>query len=268
MKIALAQLTIRPQPEENLAKARYFAANASEQGAKLLIFPEMFMALPGKSIALSTVAEPLDGAFMSALQEIARTYHIYLIAGVWEKIPTEERVGNVAVLLSPGGELLTAYRKLHLFDALNVRESDTMIAGKSLPEVIAVEDLNVGLAICYDLRFPELFRYLTLQDAGVVIIPSAWYAGPLKEDHWLTLLRARAIENTCYVVGVNTIGSSFCGRSAAFDPFGAQLVDAGEQEHLLTTEIDPERIIQVRTKLPALKHTRLNSCKNLSFLSP
>ncbi|GAK54998.1 hypothetical protein U27_01829 [Candidatus Vecturithrix granuli] len=260
MKLALAQLPISPNPEDNIAAAQRFATTASEQNATILAFPEMFMALPRKNVALATVAEPLDGPFVTALQDLARKHHLYVVAGVWERIPQEERVGNVIVMLSPQGELLTAYRKLHLFDALNVRESDTMIAGKTLPEVIPVADFKIGLAICYDLRFPELFRYLAFQGANAILLPSAWYAGTLKEDHWLTLLRARAIENTCYVAAVNAISSSFCGRSAAFDPFGVQIADAGEQEQILIVELQAERLHNVRAKLPVLAHVRSDLC--------
>ncbi len=258
MKLALAQLPISPNPDENIAAAQRFAAIASEQGAAVFVLPEMFMALPRKNAPLTTVAEPLDGPFVTALQNLAHKHHLYIIAGVWERIPREKRVGNVAIMLSPHGELLAAYRKLHLFDALNVRESDSMLAGKALPAVVPVAEFKIGMAICYDLRFPELFRHLAFQGADVMLLPSAWYAGTLKEDHWLTLLRARAIENTCYVVGVNTIGASFCGRSAAFDPFGVQIADAGEQEQVLVIELQAERLRNVRAKLPVLNHTRLN----------
>lgn len=260
MNLALAQLPISPNPDDNMAAAQRFAAVAEQQGATILAFPEMFMALPRKNVSLAAVAEPLDGPFVTALQNLARKHHLYMIAGVWERLPQEERVGNVAVMLSPQGELLTAYRKLHLFDALNVRESEAMLAGKTLPEVIPVAEFQIGLAICYDLRFPELFRYLARQGANVLLLPSAWYAGTLKEDHWLTLLRARAIENTCYVAGVNAIGSSFCGRSVAFDPFGVQIADAGEQEQVLVIELQAERIQHVRAKLPALAHARSDLC--------
>lgn len=258
MKLALAQVPISPNPDENIAAAQRFAAIAEQRSVTILAFPEMFMALPCKTLPLATVAEPLDGPFVTALQDLARKHHLYVVAGVWERIPQQERVGNVVVMVSPQGNLLTAYRKLHLFDALNVRESDAMIAGETLPKVIPVADFKIGLAICYDLRFPELFRYLAFQGANVIILPSAWYAGTLKEDHWLALLRARAIENTGYVAAVNAIGSSFCGRSSAFDPFGVQIADAGEQEQLLIVELQVERLHNVRAKLPCLKHARFD----------
>jgi predicted amidohydrolase len=114
----------------------------------------------------------------------------------------------------------------------------------------------MGLAICYDLRFPELFRDLALRGADAVVVPSAWYAGPLKEEHWLTLLQARAIENTMYVGGANLCGPPFAARSAVFDPFGVMLAGAGEGEALVSAQLNRGRIDEVRTKLPSLTHVR------------
>ena len=256
MNIALAQLSISPNPEENRESARRLSVEASKNGADMLIFPEMFMALPRRSLSLPAVAEPLEGPFVASLRELAEKYGLYIIAGIWESISGKDRVGNTVVVLSSTGELLTAYRKLHLFDALSIRESETMLAGDAFPVVTPVCGLNTGLAICYELRFPELFRHLALQGADLIVVPSAWYAGTLKEDHWLTLLRARAIENTCYVAGANLTGSAFCGRSAVFDPFGVQIADAGEGTKLLFAQIDRERLAEVRAKLPVLKHVR------------
>ena len=254
--LGLAQLNGRVSPKENLEFARDFAFEAAQKQVTLLAFPEMLMSLPRSSEPLRAIAEPPDGAFVTALAAIAREFRLHLLATFWERMPNEERVGNAAILLSPDGAALTTYRKLHLFDAMNVQESRTMIAGNRLPEVVSVHSVAVGAAICYDLRFPELFRHFARQQADLVIIPSAWYAGTLKEEHWLTLLRARAIENTCYAAGVNQVGSAFCGRSAVFDPFGAQIADAGEGTKLVCVRIEKDRIAEVRSKLPALSHIR------------
>jgi predicted amidohydrolase len=256
IKIALAQVSGSPIPDENKETARHLAAEASQVGAAILILPEMFMALPRKDSPPHTVAEPLDGPFVTSLKTYAKDHNLYIIAGIWEKIAEEKRVNNTALMLSPEGNTVAVYRKLHLFDALNIRESETMVPGNALPPISPVSDFHIGLTLCYDLRFPELFRYLALQGADLVIVPSAWYAGSVKEDHWLTLLRARAIENTCYVAGANLTGSAFCGRSAVFDPFGLPIADAGERSGLLTAQIHATRIVEVRKKLPLLKHVR------------
>jgi len=256
LNIALAQVEGNPEPEENLITARKFAVEASSKGADILVFPEMFMALPQKRDSLAEVAETADGHFCKSLGELALEYNLFIVAGLWEKIPESRLVKNAAVIISPNGKILTVYRKLHLFNALNVRESDTMMQGDELPEIVNIKGFNITLAICYDLRFPELFRNLAFRGADLVIVPSGWYAGLLKEDHWLTLLRARAIENTFYVAGANLTGSLFCGRSTVFDPFGVPKASAGEGTELLSVQIESGRIDEVRSKLPALKHCR------------
>ncbi len=256
MPIALAQAKASPDPGLNLETARDWTCEAARRGARIIVFPEMFMALPKKDAPLSATAEPLDGSFVTALAGMAKENNLWLAAGVWERIPDSDRVHNAAVLLSPSGKLSTAYRKLHLFDGLGIRESDRMAPGDALPEIVEAEGLRIGLSICYDLRFPELFRYLSDLGVDLILVPSAWYAGPLKEDHWLTLLKARAIENTCYVAGANLAGGPFSARSAVIDPFGVALADGGEAPGLVFAEIDPERIGAVRENLPALNHRR------------
>lgn len=256
IQLALAQVTGGPVPEENLDTAAALAETAARNRGDCIVFPEMFMALPESSESLADTAEPLDGPFCSALGRIARENRLFVAAGVWEKIPDKRRVYNTAVVLSPDGRVVTAYRKLHLFDALSVRESDRMVAGDKLPSLFGLKGFRVGLAICYDLRFPELFRHLAGSGADLILVPSAWYAGPAKETHWLTLLRARAIENTAYMAGVNLTGPTFSGASAIFDPFGILKAGAGEAPELIFARIDADRIREVREKLPALEHRR------------
>jgi predicted amidohydrolase len=131
-----------------------------------------------------------------------------------------------------------------------------MTGGTTAPPLFSLNNVQVGLAICYDLRFPELFRNLALRGADAVVVPSAWYAGPLKEDHWLTLLRARAIENTIYICGANLAGPPFSARSAIYDPFGAPVAGSGEDETLVCGTIQQSRVEEVRAKLPSLTHVR------------
>ncbi len=217
----------------------------------------MFMALPEQGRPLNKVAEPLDGPFVNSLAELASKHGLHIVAGFWERVPDDHRVHNTAVILSPEGKLLDCYRKVHLFDALSIKESDRMIPGSALPPIFTIKGVRIGLAICYDLRFPELFRNLALRGADLILLPSAWYAGPLKEEHWLTLLKARAIENTVYTAGANLTGGPFSGRSAIFDPFGVLIAGAGESPGLVIGKIDIDRIKEVRAKLPSLEHCRL-----------
>lgn len=257
LSVALAQVEVGSEKLENLNAARRCIAQAAEQGADLMVFPEMFMANPPQGEPLASVAEPLTGPFVSALADMAREYQLAIVCGVWESVPGDAvRAANVAVALDRDGQIKARYNKIHLFDALKVRESDTMTGGNEPPPQFEVNGFTVGLAICYDLRFPELFRFHAENGADLVLVPAAWYAGPLKEDHWLCLLRARAIENTMYVAGADLCGTVFAGRSACFDPFGVPLVDAGDGETLLVFKIARERLQAVRSNLPCLEHRK------------
>lgn len=256
-RIAVAQTEISSVVSDNLAKARSFTRDAAATGADMIVFPEMFMAHPRPGAALAELAEPLDGPFVSSLAELARTHGIAIACGLWETVPGEAaRAANVLIVLDASGKLVARYNKIHLFDALSVKESEKMTGGNVPPPVITLNGIKLGLAICYDLRFPELFRDLARRGADGVIIPAAWYSGPLKEDHWLTLLRARAVENTFYTIGSNLCGSTFAARSAIFDPFGVPLADGGEGEGLISAVLEEKRIAAVRSKLPSLEHAR------------
>jgi len=257
LKLVLAQVQGSPIPDENLAAARDAAPKAAALGADLVVFPEMFMALPAPDRGLAEIAEPLDGPFVGALAALASECNLNIVAGIWESVPDETRVFNSAIVISAQGEFLAVYRKLHLFDALNVRESDSMIQGDSVPPMVTVKGFHIGFAICHDLRFPELFRSLALRGAHLIVVPSAWYSGPLKEDHYLTLLKARAIENTLYVGGADQTGGEFCGRTSLFDPYGVPIAGAGEGPALVLGEISLARLDEVRSKVPTLRQCRL-----------
>lgn len=256
LSIALAQLENTADPAINLQKAHRFAQQAVSQGADMLIFPEMYMAFAEPDTPLAKIVEEDNGAFVEGLKALAAETGLTITSGCWEASSSDEHVYNTTYTLGPDGNTLAAYRKVHLFDALNMRESDLVTPGDELPPVIDIAGLKVGFATCYDLRFPEIFRYLSGQGAQLIIMPSAWYQGSMKETHWLTLLAARAVENTLYMAGCNLIGPGFCGRSALFDPFGVQLANAGEAETLLIGKISTARIDSVRQKLPCLQNQR------------
>lgn len=256
LKLALAQVHGSPHPERNLETAEAMMREAADRGADCLVFPEMFMALPRKGRSLADVAETLDGTFVTSLAQLASQHGMHVVSGVWQSSHEADRVYNTAVVISPSSGVMASYRKLHLFDALEIRESDKMVPGDSLPPVVHLNGLQIGIAICYDLRFPELFRSLARRGAQCCILPSAWYAGLLKEEHWLTLLRARAIENTFFMAGVNLVGGPFCGRSCVCDPFGVQVASAGENQQLLVATLQLDRVNEVRAKLPSLDHCR------------
>ena len=261
LRIALAQVSADRQPAQNIAAAGDLARRAAAGGAGLLALPEMFMARPAADNPPAKVAAADGGRFRAALAQIAAENGLFVVAGGWEASPQPGRAFNTLFVFSPQGRLAAAYRKLHLFDALSMRESDTLVPGGALPPVIDCGGLRVGFAICYDLRFPELFRYLADQGAQLVIVSAAWYQGIMKEDHWLTLLRARAIENACYVAGCDLVGAPFCGRSTLFDPFGVLLAGAGEEPAMVFGTASAARVAAVREKLPALNHRRRDLLK-------
>jgi deaminated glutathione amidase len=260
MLVAAAQLTASPDPEANLARARQAVAEAASRGARLIVFPELFMAWvhnfkePG---AFKTVAQPPDGPFVKGLAETARTCGLWIICGTIEKISnSDDRAHNTTVILNDRGELVAHHRKTHLFDAFGYQESRTIAPGDRLFEPIPTPIGRTGLFVCYELRFPEVARQQAIRGAEVFIVPSAWFAGPLKELHWRYLAVARAIENSAYVVAADQVGGPFLGRSLIVDPMGVVLAEGSETEGLLYADVDLERVATVRAKVPALNQRR------------
>lgn len=256
MRIAVAQFQPDPDPAVNADRLGEFAATAAGRGADLLLAPEgSLVDFLSDPTATKRAAQPVDGPFATALVEASEQHGITVAAGSF--VPTGERVFN-SLLIAQHGALVAEYRKLHLYDAFSYAESDTVAAGEALPPVVEIGGLQVGFATCYDLRFPELFRTLVDGGAQVLALASAWVRGPLKEEHWLTLLRARAIENTAYVVAADQSGKAGIGRSAAFDPAGLPLLDLGAADSALgIVDIDPLRVEEVRRVNPALTNRRL-----------
>ncbi|HYM69758.1 MAG TPA: carbon-nitrogen hydrolase family protein [bacterium] len=259
MRIALCQLVSSPHKTENLEAARLAIREAKRKGADVALLPEVFMAFlaPESPVTTAEVAEPADGPFVSALAAEARAQRLYVGCGIYETAPGERtRAHNTTVLLGPDGDLLLRYRKTHLYDAFGFRESDRIVPGAEPPGVVRTPLGTFGLLVCYELRFPELTRMVALAGADVLLLPAAWVAGALKEYHWVTLLAARAIENTIFVAAADQVGTICAGRSRLVDPMGVTLVDAGEEAGVVVGEVDLERIARVREKLPALQHRR------------
>ena len=168
---------------------------------------------------------------------------------------TPGRAVNTLVAIRGGG-IIASYAKLHLYDAFSIQESRQVDPGDCVPPLIAVEGLNIGLMTCYDLRFPELALSLALQGADVLVLPAAWVRGPLKEHHWATLLTARALDTTCYVVAAGECGNKNIGQSRVIDPLGVTIAAAAEGPVMLMTEIISERIALARQQLPVLRNRR------------
>ena len=261
MRVALCQLPVSPDPAVNLGRVRGAAADAARRGAELAVFPEATQARFGAD--LRAIAEPLDGEFGAGLAQTARECGLALVAGVFEPAP-DGRVYNTAAAYDEGGNLVAAYRKIHLFDALGERES-AVVAPGSEPVVADLAGMRIGLATCYDIRFPELFRALAARGAELVVVPAAWAAGLFKEEHWVTLVRARAIENTVWVAAAGQVpdpdspptrAPTGVGRSMLVDPLGTVRADVGSWPGVGVGDLDAAVIAQVRTVLPVLEHRR------------
>lgn len=262
MKIAVAQLSSSENKEENLLKAKEYITKAKKEKADFIVFPEHYMASfsATSKVNRSEIAESTDGPFVTELCNLAKENHIYIICGIYEYEKNDKyRSYNSVVTINRNGELIDCYRKAYLYDAFRGKESDTSIPGIKPPKAIDTEFGKIGVIICYELRFPEIFRHLTSQGANIIFIPTAWKDGLLKEHHWKTLLQARAIENTVFIVGADQVNNNNVGNSMIVDPMGVSLASAGEEETLLISDIDMGRVLRVREKLPSLEHQKQES---------
>ncbi len=233
--------------------------------ADIVVLPEYSMLnIAGRSpVEVYEASEAVDGPYISEFKKFARENSTYVLVTLLERA-TYPKVYNTAVVISPDEKIVTIYRKIHLFDALGVRESDYMTPGDKPGSIFDVKGAKLTIAICFDLRFPELFRYYGLQGAEVVLVPSAWYSGPMKEEVIRFLARARASENTYYVVVANQYSTRFTGRSMVIDPLGTVLLDLGLGEKYVEFDIDVSYVYQVRKSLPLLE-LRRNDIYTLSF---
>lgn len=234
---------------------------AARQGAELAVFPEATQIRFGSD--LRAAAEPLDGPFCSGLAEVAKDTGVALVAGVFEPAP-DGRVHNTAVAYDGTGELVASYRKLHVFDAFGHRESDDVAPGSS-PVLCTLAGVRTGLEICYDVRFCELSRALAVGGAELLVLPAAWASGLFKEDHWVTLVRARAIENTVWLAAVGQVpdpdepptrAATGVGRSMLVDPLGVVRADLGPAPGVTVAEVDTGLVETVRATLPSLANRR------------
>lgn len=258
MKVAAAQYAPTADIGANLAVIAAMTAEAAASGAELIVFPEESM-VPAEEAGkpLHAAAEAHWPGFLAELSRLAVAHSIAVIAGGYEPSGGSLPYNTIAAV-SADGELLGRYRKMHLYDAFDYRESSEVQRGDEGPVVVRIGEFNVGLVNCYDVRFPEFTRTLVEMGADLLSVSAAWVRGPLKEDHWTTLLRTRAIENTCWVVASSLTTPDCIGMSMAVDPLGVVRAALGEEERsLLVVEADKHRIDRARTILPVLRNRRI-----------
>ena len=237
---------------------------AAADGARLVLLPEKWSVL-GAGEALRAGAQPLDGEAIGWARAVARELGIDLVAGsISERVPGAEKLRNTSVHIGPDGDVRATYRKIHLFDVevggTVYRESEYEDPGDTPVLTTLADGTPVGMSICYDVRFPELYRALTIAGARILLVPAA-FTVPTTHDHWATLLRARAIENQCFVVAANQIGEHAPGlrsggRSMIVDPWGVVLAQAPDVQTVISADLDMARLEDIRRRLPALAGRR------------
>src|SRR5438067_4721814 len=260
IRVACVQLTSRADKAANLEKAERLVAEAAAGGADVVLLPEKWNAIGGVE-TLHEAAETIeDGESVAAMHGWASRHGITLVGGsITERREGREKLSNTCLVFDPEGELAAVYRKIHLFDVdvggHSYRESEAEEPGEE-PVVARLEDWPIGLSVCYDVRFPELYRILALEGAELVTVPANFtlYTG---KDHWHILLRARAIENQVFVAAAAQVGETIpgkpsYGRSLVADPWGIVLAQAADEETVISAEIDRERLREIRKSLPSL----------------
>lgn len=262
LTVSLAQMNIvLGEVKRNVAVMERLTAEAARRGSHLVVLPELFTT--GYDLERSKDhATTLNSGIFNQLSSIATQNKISIVGSVLEKRGLE--VSNSAPFFNPNGRMMGVYRKIHLFGLM---DEDTYLQPGSSPLIIDLPWGRTALAICYDLRFPELFRRYALEDARMVIIPAEW---PLvRIEHWRALLRARAIENQCYIIACNSAGQTgdtvFGGHSTVIDPWGKVLIEGSDEPGLLTIDLEVDRVDEVRAAIPVLDDRRPETYETLDL---
>jgi deaminated glutathione amidase len=264
LRVAAVQLNSSADPAVNLAVADRLTRAAAADGAALILLPEKWTAI-GSDVELRAAAETLEGPSIEWARATARELGVDLVAGsILERVAGQEKLSNTSVHVDPAGEVKAVYRKVHMFDVevggRSYRESELEEPGSEIVLSETADGVELGLSICYDLRFPELYRILAVAGARVILVPAAFTLATTR-DHWETLLRARAIENQAFVLAANQVGSHphgyhSGGRSMIVDPWGLVLAQAPDGEGHILAELDLEGQREIRERLPSLSNRR------------
>ena len=278
VKVAIVQMKSSIDKAENLTFSLEQIKKAGNEKAQIICFPEFQMAFSPTSQSskeLFSISESIEGNFVKELCKSAKENNVSVVGTIYERSSNIDSdklntslnekknvndqqycVYDTAVFINDKGSLISQYRKLHLYDALNFKESKKLLAGNKLFTPVDTSIGTIGLLVCYDLRFPELSRLLSVGGSDVLIAPSAWVQGTMKEDHWLTMCKARSLENGVYLLAPNQVGNIYCGRSLIVDPFGIVILDMGNKEGMEIIDLDVDRVNLIRKDLPLLKHRR------------
>lgn len=262
--VAVAQMDSGQDKELNLCKIEKLTEEACRAGASFIVFPEVSSLMPSSREEMISGAERVPGPTTNRLSKLAIKKKMWIHCGSMLEVSEEEnKCYNTSVVINPEGEITATYRKIHLFDVdiaggPSIQESASYLGGSSI-KTIDTEIGNLGLSICYDLRFPELYRIMALRGANILIIPACFTADTGKE-HWEPLLRARAIENMCYVLAPGQIGRKpkyrAHGKSSIIDPWGTVMATKASGEGIITAEIDLKRPEKLRRAIPCLKNRK------------
>jgi len=259
MRVAVVQFKASTNKDVNLKKIINYIKKAAQNKASLCAFPEYMMFYTNLSQTpkqLASLAETISGNFVSLISKTSKENKIQVIGTFYEKSTKKDRVFDTSFVIDKSGKVVSTYRKIHLYDALGFRESDKMVSGKKISKPIQTTIGKVGMMICYDLRFPEMSRSLAVAGSEVLVVPSAWVKGNMKEDHWITINKTRAIENGCYVIAPDQVGNIYCGRSIVVDPYGKILLDMKKKQGIGYVNIELKKVKQTRKVLPLLKNRR------------
>jgi predicted amidohydrolase len=264
LRAAAIQLTATPDKARNLEAADRLVRRAARDGARLIVLPEKWSVL-GRGTDLLAGAEPLDGPAVAWARDAAHELGVDLVAGsISERVDGEEKLRNTSLHIGPDGDIRAVYRKLHMFDVevdgTVYRESEHEAPGDEVVLSATADGTPLGLTVCYDIRFPELYRILAVQGARILTIPAA-FTVPTTRDHWEVLVRARAIEDQCFVIAANQVGEHVQGlrsggRSMIVDPWGLVLAQAADRETVITADLDLDAQAAIRERLPSLANRR------------
>lgn len=276
LRVAVVQMNSRHDKDANLTKAERMIDKAAECGARLVALPE-YVSFLGPNEDHASIAESIPGPASDRFAAKARQHGIYVLGGsIHETSGDPAKFYNTSVLFGPMGDILARYRKIHLFDIdisdnVSANESATILPGNDIATA-EIDGHRAGLSICYDLRFPELYRMLALAGAEMLLVPAAFtmFTG---KDHWIVLLRARAIENQAYVIASGQIGkhqpndSTCYGHSVIIDPWGTVIVQAPDTEGIVVADLDFEYLNKLRQQLPSLANRRPAAYRDRSVVA-